>query len=110
MDNNNVFISKLIKDTMKKDENYLSDKISYIKRNLQKGYKKDSLKWALINQGNTRQEVDKAFIQAEKELSQEESLRRERLASMQPPPQIEPLLPEEDKPKRGFFSRFFGSS
>lgn len=93
---------------MKKDETYLSDKVNYIKRNLQKGYNKDSLKWALVNQGNSKQEVDKAFSQAEKEMAHESSMEAKRLQSMQPPPQIEPIMPQVEK-KKGFFSRFFGS-
>ncbi|MBS3081449.1 hypothetical protein J4416_00745 [Candidatus Pacearchaeota archaeon] len=92
---------------MVKDETYLSSTISYIKKNLQKGYNKDSLKWALINQGNSRIEVDKAFIQAEKDIAMESSIEAQRLASMAPPPRIEPII--EDKPKKGFFSRFFGN-
>ena len=63
----NLFISKSIKSFMKKDETYLSDKVTYIKKNLQKGYNKDSLKWALISQGNSRQEVDKAFTHDKEE-------------------------------------------
>jgi hypothetical protein len=93
---------------MKKDESYLSDKINYIKRNLSKGYTKDSLKWALISQGNSRQEVEKAFMQAEREMSNESDAEARRLQSMQPAPRMEPIMPEAEK-KKGFFSRFFGS-
>jgi SOS response regulatory protein OraA/RecX len=93
---------------MKKDESYLSDKINYIKRNLSKGYSKDSLKWALISQGNSRQEVEKAFMQAEREMSNESDAEARRLQSMQPAPRMEPIMPEAEK-KKGFFSRFFGS-
>lgn len=42
----------------------------YIKNNLKKGYTKESLKWALINQGYSRMEVDKAFKRADMELAQ----------------------------------------
>lgn len=93
---------------MKKDESYLSDKINYIKRNLSKGYSKDSLKWALISQGNSKQEVEKAFMQAEREMANESDAETRRLQSMQPPPRMEPIMPEVEK-KKGFFSRFFGS-
>jgi SOS response regulatory protein OraA/RecX len=92
---------------MKKDETYLSDKVNYIKRNLQKGYNKDSLKWALVSQGNSKQEVDKAFLQAEKEMANESAAEARRLQSMQPQPKIEPIMPEVEK-KKGFFSRLFG--
>jgi hypothetical protein len=93
---------------MKKDESYLSDKINYIKRNLSKGYTKDSLKWALISQGNSKQEVEKAFLQAEKEMASESDAEARRLQSMQPAPRMEPIMPEVEK-KKGFFSRFFGN-
>lgn len=89
---------------MKKDETYLSGTVNYIKRNLEKGYNKDSLKWALINQGNTRAEVDKAFLQAENEIAQASLIEAKRLASLAPPPRIEPIM--KDKPKK-FFSKFF---
>lgn len=92
---------------MKKDETYITSTVNYLKRNLQKGYDKDSLKWALINQGNSRIEVDKAFAQAEKEMTRESSIEAQRLASMQPAPRIEPIMPDVEK-KKGFFSRLFG--
>jgi len=94
---------------MKKDETYLSEKVNYIKRNIQKGYNKDSLKWALINQGNTKQEVEKAFAQAEKEMENEQLEDKKRLAKAQPAPRIEPILPEQEEKKKGFFSRLFGN-
>ncbi|MEK6793034.1 MAG: hypothetical protein AABX96_00250 [Nanoarchaeota archaeon] len=93
---------------MKKDETYISSTVNYIKKNMQKGYNKDSLKWALINQGNSRIEVDKAFTQAEKEMAREYSTESQRLASMTPPARIETIMPDVEK-KKGFFSRFFGS-
>lgn len=93
---------------MKKDETYLSEKVNYIKRNIQKGYNKDSLKWALINQGNTKQEVEKAFQQAEREMENERlSIERKLKSAQQEEPRIEPIMPEEKK--KGFFSRFFGN-
>ena len=92
---------------MKKDETYLSDKVNYIKRNLQKGYNKDSLKWALVSQGNSKQEVEKAFQQAEKEIANESAIETNRLRSIQPTLRIEPIMPQVEK-KKGFFSRLFG--
>lgn len=93
---------------MKKDETYLSNTVNYIKRNLRKGYNKDSLRWMLVNQGTSRSEVEKAFQQAEREIAQESAMEANRLRSMQPAPRIEPIMPEVEK-KKGFFSRFFGS-
>ena len=91
---------------MKKEETYIDNTINYIKKNLQKGYNKDSLKWALINQGKTRMEVEKAFKQAEMELARESSMASQRQASSTAsPPMIEPI---QGEPKRGFFARLFG--
>ena len=50
---------------------YISELIAYIKKNLKKGYTKDSLRWALINQGHSRREVDRALKRADDELAQE---------------------------------------
>lgn len=93
---------------MKKDETYLSNTVNYIKRNLRKGYNKDSLKWMLVNQGTSRVEVDKAFQQAEKEIANESAMEANRLRALQPAPRIEPIMPEVEK-KKGFFSRLFGN-
>lgn len=43
--------------------------LEYFKRNLKKGYAGETLKWALISQGYSRTEVQKAFEEATKELS-----------------------------------------
>ena len=40
---------------------YKRDLVDYIKRNLKKGYTEDSLKWALVNQGNSKIEVERAI-------------------------------------------------
>ncbi len=90
---------------MKKEETYIDNTVNYIKKNLQKGYNKESLKWALMNQGKPRMEIDKAFRQAEAELARDAQLARQRQASMAPPPMITPV---EESPKKGFLSRLFG--
>ena len=46
---------------MRKDKNYLQNMAEYIKRNLKKGYTKESLKWALVTQGHSKLEVEKAL-------------------------------------------------
>lgn len=45
--------------------------VSYIKKNLRKGYTLDSLKWALIRQGYSKIEVEKAMKRAEIDLAHE---------------------------------------
>ena len=46
---------------MRKGENYITQLAEYIKKNLRKGYTKESLKWALVNQGHSKLEVEKAM-------------------------------------------------
>ena len=56
---------------MTKEKGYMDDLSGYIKNNLKKGYTKESLKWALVEQGHSKLEVSKAILKAERELSQE---------------------------------------
>ena len=54
-----------------RESEYIKKLVSYIKKNLGKGYTLESLKWALINQGYSRTTVDKAIAQANDELAKE---------------------------------------
>lgn len=86
---------------MKKDEHYLDNLVEYVKRNLKKGYDKDSLKWALINQKHARLEVDKAIRMAEDQIAKD--------AAKQKPvviPKVEIIEPKMEK--KSFFSRMLG--
>lgn len=51
------------------EKNYMTEIIDYIKRNLKKGYTKESLKWALVHQGYSKYEVEKAITKADIELA-----------------------------------------
>ncbi|MBI3333869.1 hypothetical protein HYZ97_00065 [Candidatus Pacearchaeota archaeon] len=53
---------------MRKQGDYVGELADYIKKNLKKGYTKDSLKFALVNQGHSRLEVEKALKRAEENL------------------------------------------
>ncbi len=90
---------------MRKEETYIDGTVSYIKKNLRKGYNRESLKWALMNQGKPRMEIEKAFKQAESEIANESQLARQHQASLTPIPSIEPI---QEEPKKGFFSRLLG--
>lgn len=46
--------------------------LEYFKSNLEKGYNPDSLKWALIKQGNSRTDVMLALEQAQAEMKKPE--------------------------------------
>ena len=59
---------------MRKGENYITQLAEYVKKNLRKGYTKESLKWALIQQGYSKMEVEKAFDIVGNELSIKEDL------------------------------------
>jgi len=48
---------------------YKQQLVDYFKKNLQKGYPPDSLKFSLIDQGYSRVAVDQAFTEANKELA-----------------------------------------
>ncbi len=91
---------------MPKEPTYIDNLASRIKSNLRKGYNKESLKWALVNQGHSRIEVDKAFRRAEAEISQEAIEEAKRRMAMTLQPTIEPII--EEQPKKGFFSRLLG--
>ena len=54
---------------MIKKRDYLDEIIDYIKNNLKKGYTKDSLLFALRNQGYSRAIIKKAFEKVDKDLA-----------------------------------------
>jgi len=56
---------------MIKKGDYVGELSGYVKKNLRKGYTKESLKWALVNQGHSKLEVEKAIKKAEEELARE---------------------------------------
>ena len=56
---------------MFKKNNFMDELTDYIKSNLKKGYTKESLKWALINQGYSRLEVEKAIKKSDISLAEE---------------------------------------
>jgi len=56
---------------MQKKGDYIGELASYIKKNLKKGYTLDSLKYALINQGHSKLEVEKALKRAQEDQARE---------------------------------------
>ena len=87
--------------SMKKDKNYLDDLAEYITKNLRKGYTKESLKWALVKQGHSKLEVDKAILLVERQM-----------ASQAPILNTKPEIKYEAEPvvheKVSFWKRIFG--
>ncbi len=81
----------------------MRDIINYIKRNLKKGYTKESLKWALLNQGYSKFEIERALRKVDFELAQEA-----------PPLESKPVIKREimnskkiHEEKKGFWRRLF---
>jgi uncharacterized protein Smg (DUF494 family) len=54
-----------------KEKSYMDQLTLYIKKNLKKGYTQESLRWALINQGNSKIEVSNAFKRVNEELAKQ---------------------------------------
>lgn len=76
--------------------------VDYLKKNLDKGYKIQDLKWALVNQGHSKIEVDKAT----KIVSDYMEAQRNKPAP-KPEPKVEVMEPEAQE-KKGFFKKLFG--
>lgn len=80
--------------------------VSYLRKNLSKGYKLQNLKWALINEGYSKTEVEKAIknitSESEKLKKLEEDNQRKNLEN-----QSVSLITEEmpEIEKEGFFSK-----
>lgn len=87
---------------IKKDANYLLTLVEYVKKNLGKGYTLESLKWALISQGHSKLEVDKAIKQAQSELAKQAPI-------LKPSPEVQqPQVHVEPEPQPSFWKRLFG--
>jgi uncharacterized protein Smg (DUF494 family) len=56
---------------MDRKESYVRQLAEYLKKNLKKGYTKESLKWALVNQGHSKMEVEKALKVVDELLAEE---------------------------------------
>lgn len=89
---------------MGKREDYIQQLAEYFKKNLKKGYTKESLKWALINQGHSRLEVEKAMRRVEETLSQEAPVLKTR-----PDIKYEVIEPKDAViEKKSLWKRWFG--
>ena len=82
-----------------RETDYIQQLASYIKKNLSKGYTQEALKWALISQGHSRSEVDRAI-----------NLANEQLAAQAPKMVEKPVIKVETEPpviekKKGFWAR-----
>ena len=87
---------------MIRPKDYISELSDYIKKNLKKGYTKESLKWALVNQGYSKIEVEKALRLVDLELAQKAPILNAKSA-----PAYELVDVPEAQPK-SFWKRLFG--
>lgn len=89
---------------MQRRKNYINELVEYIKNNLRKGYTKESLKWALINQGHSKLEVEKALKIVDEKLASEAPILKTK-------PEIKyeavPAI-ESKEEKKSFLRRWFG--
>jgi len=49
----------------------IDELVNYLKKNLKKGYTEESLRWALINQGYSRLEVERSIRRVNEKLASE---------------------------------------
>jgi hypothetical protein len=88
---------------MAKKEKFIDDVIEYIEKNLKKGYTKESLKWALVNQGYSRYEVEKAIQQVDISLANKAPL-----LDTKPVIKYELVEPKIEPEKKSIWKRIFG--
>ena len=89
---------------MQRKNNLINDITAYIKKNLKKGYTKESLRWALVNQGYSQLEIERAIKKVDEQMASEAPILKTK-------PQIryeiiEPETVIEPEPKG--WKRFFG--
>ncbi|MBI2451836.1 hypothetical protein HYV50_02020 [Candidatus Pacearchaeota archaeon] len=87
---------------MYRQKGLLDDITAYIKKNLKKGYTQESLRWALINQGYSKIEVEKAIKLADEEFAQEAPILKTK-----PEIKYEVVEPKHEA-KKSFWKRLFG--
>jgi hypothetical protein len=89
---------------MGKREDYIQQLVEYFRKNIRKGYTKESLKWALVNQGHSRLEVEKAMKRVDEKLGQEAPVLKTR-----PEIKMEVIEPKDAViEKKKWWRRWFG--
>lgn len=87
---------------MAKDTDYLYHLVNYIRKNLKKGYTKDSLMIALTTQGYTRISIENAFKIVEDEMAK-------KAPKLETRPKItREIIPLDKSERKSLFRRFFG--
>ena len=91
---------------MNKKGDYIGELAAYVKKNLKKGYTIESLKFALINQGHSRLEVEKALKRVQEEQSKEAPILETKPSIVYEVIDTDNIQVEPDK--RPFWKRIFG--
>jgi len=79
-------------------ESYIQQLVNYLKRNLSKGYTLESLKWALISQGYSRSEVNRAIKLTNEELAREApKLKEKPVIKVEREPILQELEKQDEK-------------
>ena len=90
---------------MIRERDYIEELVLYVKKNLKKGYTTESLKWALVSQGHSKREVEKALAKVQQELAREAPV-------LEPKPVINYEVVEPEgaivEEKKSFWKRMFG--
>lgn len=85
---------------MPNSRDYKKELCEYLRRNLKKGYTKESLRWALVSQGYSRNEVEKALKIIDMELEKQKPV------AVKNPEKYEVVdIPEKPQP---FWRRILG--
>jgi len=79
-----------------KPQGYIANLVRYIRKNLSKGYTEEALKWALLSQGYTRAEFEKAIKIVHADMAKE-----------LPPVQEKPVITIETEPPQEVSTSFW---
>lgn len=89
---------------MNKKKDYMIEIVDYIKRNIKKGYTVESLKWALVSQGYSKLEVEKAIVKVNADLAAQAPV-----LETKPTITYETVPPvEQVQEKKSFWKKLFG--
>ena len=78
--------------------------MDYLKKNMEKGYAPESLRWALVEQGYSRTIVDSAIEEANKEFSRKSVLKEKPVITHEIVGENEVPIPSE----KSWWKRLFG--
>jgi hypothetical protein len=93
-----------------KEANRIKELVDYFRKNLGKGYSVESLKWALVSQGNSKREILKALqiVEAENELDAND--KEQTKSTEKKEPKIKYDFDDSKikvEPKKSFWKNFF---